>query len=451
MVQTHLPLPDLTFTPFDAKQTDEWFKQSDEKSKDLSLGNDCLLDVAMSPFSFENSPPLTPRLAPSPQLETTSKHMAVDDDLFEAEPTTPRLDGTSRMPTWRSSDSGYGGGERSNKTVKGPRDLISSDKPLKKADSGYSSNVSLRSFKKELSPAVPAKDAPEKTSRAASGTITNGAQQEINVKRSLPAIPQDQTPSKPERQAPPIPSKTNAQNSYDNLLEITRPSPPPSAAAEKRAAALPQPKEKKGQTAIPSRLNEAYSRESSPAVSEDSTRSSTSSSTSISTSSRWRNSLKFGSKRPKSDQSMVASEKQPEAAFTIQALRPTSVLLVSPPSSTALENLQSRVDEFPSNSFPNTLPLNTRLRRTGSKETLGTIFSVGSTEVREELSFARLQKGLPPVPSEPTIMENPASPGLERPEMIHRPRHRQSNSMNATLSAPVSKFKEQEKERSRWN
>jgi hypothetical protein len=150
-IDTQLPLlDDPAFKLFDFDATTELFKRTESPTKSLELANEYQEDIALSPFSFDHSPPVTPR------FQVTSKHTAVEDELFEPEPESPPLNATAdqdiqtRIP--RSFDSGYEGDRaelaaRAAARAKAPRELA--PKPLAKADSGYSSNVSLRSFKKK--------------------------------------------------------------------------------------------------------------------------------------------------------------------------------------------------------------------------------------------------------------------------------------------------------------
>jgi hypothetical protein len=388
-IDTHLPL-DASFALFDFDGTGKLFKSTESPTKAQELANEYIQDLALSPFSFENSPQL------SPGFKVTSKHTAIEDDLFEPEPDTPTLDLGIHMP--RSFDSGYGGGEPSSaptRAVKGPRELA--PKPLAKADSGYSSNVSLRSFKKDHPP-VPAKETPpvpppKPVSRVASSTYSVQSEATIRTKRSLPALPADEIPEPPFRQPPPVPAK---KQSFENSPRNIQPPPVPRKVAEQAYSAPPQsysaakPSQPKQQKMLPVPRVEAFVREESPANSEIST--------STNSSSRW---------RPNKISKRESQQRiQNEEVFTVQAFRtPSEPFRIPPPSQEARRKLEERVEAFPVACFPNTVAGTVGLRHSSSKETLGTIFSVGSAEVRAELSFARLQGALPPVPPMPTIIQ----------------------------------------------
>ncbi|KAK4165767.1 hypothetical protein QBC43DRAFT_28271 [Cladorrhinum sp. PSN259] len=132
--------------------------------------------VNFSPVPLELSQPL------SPQLQTTSKNTAMEDELFEEdvqpeysslEVLDVRLDTSAKsphIPPEPKSDSGLTRTD-SGFISTGSPSPESIHKPLTKADSGYSSNVSLRSFQskprdersqKEAPPPVPPKDFPQK-------------------------------------------------------------------------------------------------------------------------------------------------------------------------------------------------------------------------------------------------------------------------------------------------
>ncbi|KAH8648322.1 hypothetical protein BGZ60DRAFT_534999 [Tricladium varicosporioides] len=372
-IKTQLRVPDPSLALFD-------FQNKHSPTKSLELAKEYMQDLASSPFSFTYSP------VPSPKLEPTSKHMAVDDDLFAPEPTTPTIDPPVRQSTG-SFDSGYEPAESTG--PKGPREFI--PKPLAKADSGYSSNISLRSFKKDTGPPVPAKDAPqcpprETFPRIASSTYSESPS-EIQPERSLPALPTEFTPP-PSRQAPQVPPKQPASHQSAN-------GPAPD---------LPQKSEARPHIAELQRHNRQRSLPTPPRgerISQDlQTRASNESMFSKGAGTRGN---KVQKPRP---QTMQPSK--PTPIFTVQATpTPSEVIRVPPVPLETQQKLVERVEAFPGTCFPNTFSNFTPLKRSVSKETLGTIFSVGSAEVRDEISFARLQGKLPPVPA--SIPEHPAA------------------------------------------
>ncbi|KAL2062037.1 hypothetical protein VTL71DRAFT_6303 [Oculimacula yallundae] len=375
-----LEIPDPSFALFDFSATETLFRSTESPTKSLELANSYQQDIAMSPFSFDNSPPV------SPTLQVMSKHMAVEDDLFAPEPLTPAL--SERFP--RSFDSAYEGGPPA-RSVKGPRELT--PKPLAKADSGYSSNVSLRSFKKEPimgptgAPPTPPKDrvasstySEDWTSRVSSSTysiVSTSSAMTLRAQRSLPALPvEEQTLQHPLRQCPPEPRKqikTSEILLVSRKPDLTYPSVP-----APHLVVSPRDSKKKSTTPTSRVIQESPSSDISSSFS------------------RW------PSKKSKRPQPV-----QVEPVFTVQAFRsPSENLRIPAPSKEACRKLDQHVDQFPVAAIPNTYSGQLGMRRSSSKETLGTIFSVGSVEVREELSFARLQSSLPAVPTQPTIMED---------------------------------------------
>lgn len=409
-INTHLPLPE--FSQFK-------FTDAVSPTSSLDLARDYMNDLARSPFSFEESPPA------SPILEATSKHMAVEDDLFEPEPGTPEI---PKVRGHESFDSGYPAevvNSQDDRKVRGPRELT--PKPLAKADSGYSSNVSLRSFKGSHPPSIPVKEAPptppkpvrvpSSTYSVSSSSYSVNSEKTIRPQRSLPALPnEDNVPAQSSGQPPPIPPKNSDARDYAKLTpDASLPSKLPeqnrsSGQSSPRAVVKPQQKHGRSQSIpnIPSVARMAqyeYKPNYSPTSSEIPTSTSSSASTS-----KWRPRSKSRS------QSMLPPP--PIPVFTVQAFRtPSEQLRIPPVSAEAARRLEKRVDAFPVACFPNTERGSPNMRRTASKETLGTIFSVGSAEWKEELTYSRLQSSLPAVPVHESIPEVPT------PDPIPNRRH----------------------------
>lgn len=323
-------LPDLnrSLANFDFDYTHQLQQQmqmhSPTRSQDLA--NEYIEEIS-SPYSF------VPSRTPSPRLEPTSKHTALEDELFDAESLTPSL---SHAPS--TADSGYGGPSRKSSAV--------GKKPLAKADSGYSSNISLRSFKTNGSraPPVPAKDVPRtppRDLRDPSRAISYSGDENVE--------PSD---SHSNHHAP-----FNRQASEKSI-------PPKTPTKEQQAQAPRRP------SLADVRSYSKHSRSGSDpkplAVS------------------------KLSSKKAKPRPYSV----QPEMSqiFT-QSQRRDEPINAPPIPYEASRSLQDR-----DNSFHNFLP-----RRIGSRETLGTIFSVGSgyTDVPrgQELTKSRLQEALPAPPT----------------------------------------------------
>lgn len=373
----------------------------DSPSKTAELAQE-YRDLTISPFSFEHSP----------KLEARSKHMAAEDDLFEPEPGTPEV---TLFPPRKSIDSGFQPeeSEKAQNLGKGGKELPR--KPLAKADSGYSSNVSIRSFKK--APAVPAKEAPPTPpkgpmSRVASSTYSvasdagstkSGAT--IKAKSSLPALPKAdmlQSFGKP----PKVPMKKSFPN-----LRLEKTSRTTTTKSEKQILAKSK---NHGRSKSTTDLS------SSGLDGQRSRSSSGSDASSGASSSRWRRNSKS---------KVIVPLPQ---VYTCQATPSHAEQMNIPvPSAEASRHLEQRVDSFPVASIPN---LDPALRKSVSKETLKTIFSVGSAEYREELTMKRLQSALPPPPTpiaeEPRREDNDQRTHLPYPSVpipiSRKPIHRHS-------------------------
>ncbi|KAK4214099.1 hypothetical protein QBC37DRAFT_160508 [Rhypophila decipiens] len=163
--------------------------------------------IDFSPFSLDEDMKL-----PSPQLQTTSKATAQEDELFEEETQVEyssvevldvRLDpnaksdhgpasGNDKMASVERKDSGF-------VSISSPL-TTASHKPLTKADSGYSSNVSLRSFQSK-SQVVESPEGPVSTQPGLAPVAA--------LKSPSKIAPQREWVLDPQREAspPPVPPK----------------------------------------------------------------------------------------------------------------------------------------------------------------------------------------------------------------------------------------------------
>ncbi|KAI5925751.1 hypothetical protein F4810DRAFT_30697 [Camillea tinctor] len=180
---------------------------------------------AQGQFSSEvsQSPQLISSAAPkSFELQVTSKHTAAEDDLFEDEPqeydaevldvrVDPNAKSIPPRPRLSSNDRDPQAINRSDSGIVASPTSESSQRPLAKADSGYSSNVSLRS----LSTKMRGKEKKSPQPVPSVGTPTEKPHGEIpapvvtqNVTGNIP----DVTISAPEgnAQSPSLPEKTCA-------------------------------------------------------------------------------------------------------------------------------------------------------------------------------------------------------------------------------------------------
>ncbi|KAM7187921.1 hypothetical protein V8F33_010953 [Rhypophila sp. PSN 637] len=166
--------------------------------------------IDFSPFSLDEDIKL-----PSPQLQTTSKATAQEDELFEEETQVEyssvevldvRLDpnaksdhgpasGNDKMTSVERKDSGF-------VSISSPL-TTASHKPLTKADSGYSSNVSLRSFQSKSQ--VVERESTASPEGPASRTSQPGLALVADLKSPLKIVPQREWVLDPQREAPPPP------------------------------------------------------------------------------------------------------------------------------------------------------------------------------------------------------------------------------------------------------
>lgn len=392
-VNTHLPLPE--YSAFN-------FTNGHSTSRSVELAREYQESLVLSPFSFDESPPA------SPKLEATSKHTALEDDLFAAEPRTPEL---AEFQSPRSFDSGYQAEETLLARTKAARDLT--PKPLAKADSGYSSNVSLRSFKKEERtprPKTPVRAA-SSTYSVSSSIYSAASDTTIHPEQYVPEIiVQDVITAPPTRQAPPVPQKdTDVHRQSLPALQQTTPNRP--LTLQPVSPANANSIQQNGRTNSSPNYIEASKERPAPRSSPSGSEAST---TSSSSTSRWR--LKSNSRSTSAFQLP-----EPQPIFTVSASRVTDTQLnhnIPPVSPEAAKRLEERVDAFPLNCFPNTFDSTPMLRKSTSKETLGTIFSVGSLEGKDELTTARLHSFLPAVPA--TVLERPR-PAIESRRFTYQP------------------------------
>ncbi|KAJ8124460.1 hypothetical protein O1611_g9180 [Lasiodiplodia mahajangana] len=169
------------------------------------------LKLSLSPFSING-------IEPSPELQTTSKHTAIEDELFEdglpefdAEILNLRLDhdtkplaSSSSVPLEEGKQKGI---NRSDSGIAVSPTPGTSHKPLCKADSGYSSSVSIRSLSSKR----------------------NGQQEFSNPKNLEPISPQAPT-FENTSQSDKIPTRTNSTTTGSLDPEFQTPShdePPP--------------------------------------------------------------------------------------------------------------------------------------------------------------------------------------------------------------------------------
>ncbi|KAK0633629.1 hypothetical protein B0T14DRAFT_561212 [Immersiella caudata] len=165
---------------------------------------DYLANITFSPFSLENPLPL------SPKLETTSKTAAMDDHLFEDEAHTEYSsnevldvrEDASAKPKMEVDGNAEGRVSRTDSGFESTRSPSEySHKPLTKADSGYSSNVSLRSFQAKAQERELTLTLEKRSSQSSRGGVSVRSED----RRSLSFVSAASHPIPPQREAPPPP------------------------------------------------------------------------------------------------------------------------------------------------------------------------------------------------------------------------------------------------------
>ena len=359
---------------------------------------DYLAGITFSPFSLDKEN----NLPTSPQLQTTSKATALEDDLFEDEAQTEysadvlqaRRDASARLQgqsdgevvrTVSRTDSGFASARSASArsaSARSPSEY--SHKPLTKADSGYSSNVSLRSFQtkaqeRELTLSI--EKQPIQTSR--------GAVSASEEERSLSLISQ---PAPPQREAPPPPvppkdfppvsptqsrASTNTKKSASSV-DATKPSA--------KTKSVPAPI-----ISLPPRTNGPKSPESIPRT-PGSAKSARSARSDRSTSAL---SIGNGPNKPSKLQRLLSSARRPAAGpLTVHTTHVEDKAGIPAIGRDVEHKFQEHAGLFP------TTTRRLTLKPRPSLDTLKTIFSVGSLEASHEAANA--------VPSVPKVPESTA-------------------------------------------
>ena len=339
-------------------------KEGDKKE------NDFLAGIEFAPFSLDPG-------SKSPELQTTSKHMAVEDDLFEDDLTTEisshevldvRMDPNARkLPANTAkidtAQKGFRTVTRSDSGFVSSPTSEHSHKTLSKADSGYSSNVSLRSLRgskvadKELPPC------PVETARRPDVERSRSSTSSFLGDIRLPSPTLDLIIGEPDREAPPppLPPKDISPTSptYPRLTRLSRPHV---------AQLATTPAKKVRQPPAPLTSTQFRSSTSGPVSPVSAQLSPAGSDTSSSALS-----IGSGSHRPGKLQRLLSgtSMRGPPS------VHPTHAVDKTVPS--VPHEVEAKLIEH-----TGLFPITTKrlaLRPQPSKDTLGTIFSVGSAEV----------------------------------------------------------------------
>jgi hypothetical protein len=339
-----------------------------------------LAEISFTPFS------LTDRLPLSPQLQTTSKHTAIEDDLFSDEPNLEystvevldvRLDLNAKSQTAGSqldtqlslrsvtrTDSGF--------VSAGSPSSEAPLKPLTKADSGYSSNVSLRSFTTSRPQVADNEfrqtlDNNVSLSKSTFGPSTGSERQRhtpVRVSLERPPQPQREPPPPPvppKDAVPTSPSRFSGGSAFNKAI------------AGLKEARLSTPSSSGKSRHTPSPINSLHSSEALPRSPDSIPRTPKSASSDVSTSAL---SIGSGSNRPSKLQRLLSGARRsthsPLMVHVTHAL--DKAVIPSIP-----QDVETKLKEH-----AGLFPMGTKrlaLKPQQSKDTLKTIFSVGSMEI----------------------------------------------------------------------
>lgn len=313
-----------------------------------------LADIVFTPFSLKGA------LPSSPELQTTSKATALEDDLFDddsrdefspvevldvrqdpsAKPRQKDGQGSWEKPISRTDSGFISAGSPSERSYKA----------LTKADSGYSSNVSLRSFQakaqeRDLTLSL--------DKRSSNSTQRTGSLQSQN--RSLSNASSTSYSTAPEREAPPppVPPKDQPVHSRPRGSSGTAATPAPISTGRAREAGLKSP------DSLPRTPGSAKSGRSERSISALS--------------------LGSGANKPSKLQRFLSSARRPAAAPAVVHTAQVSETPSAPTTPRVVAPKPQEPADF--------LPLaKKRLapKARPSMDTLKTIFSVGSMEIGPE-------------------------------------------------------------------
>jgi hypothetical protein len=354
---------------------------------------DYLAEIHFSPFSITDSRPATP------ELQTTSKHTALEDNLFDVEDDAqteysaleilhvredsyakPRMMERPRPdPAQKStqsvarSDSGF---------ISSPTSEYShanSHKPLSKADSGYSSNVSLRSFQSSKPP-VPEKDFPPMPVATEPAAERSDSRSSFLGDFRLPSPTfitlEDVKLEAPSRMPPPPPPTPPKDVPSVSPTKLTHSAP----VAVQHIALMAAPPGSKRSRQVPAPIDSSRTSDGglhspeaqlSPASSDTSTSAL---------------SIGSGSHRPGKLQRLLSGAGM-RGPPSVHVTHPVHDTIPSVP-----HDVQQKLHEH-----TGLFPITTKrlaLRTESSKETLKTIFSVGSVEVAHAEDPHRLSRAM---------------------------------------------------------
>jgi hypothetical protein len=357
-----------------------------------------LHDVSQGP-----SPPSGQAQPTSPALQTTSKATAVEDQLFddEAQPEYSsievldvRLDLNAKPPHAKAEHDG----SSVTRTDSGFVSIASpvsevSHKPLAKADSGYSSNVSLRSLQTKPHVAdgqLPVAASEKQLSQSSSPRVAPVASEKESEPEVMhPLVPEGDSPP------PPVPPKDSARYSQPSLTKVARNSGSMHRQVEETRTNTVRP------TTHPLRsLITLPSGHRGPASPESEVRSPVSVRSSASSKSVSASSTGGGSQKPGRLQRLLSGVRRPTPEpLVIQSTHAVVQDSVPPIPREAEHKLQEHAGRFP------TTARRLALKSRSSLDTLKTIFSVGSMEA--SLDAVNSLQTVPP-----TVPESEGKEGL---------------------------------------
>ncbi|KAK3938430.1 hypothetical protein QBC46DRAFT_440611 [Diplogelasinospora grovesii] len=339
------------------------------------LAPEYLADLAFSPFSLEGSEPT------SPKLQATSKHTALEDQLFddEAQPEySPvevldvRLDPNAKAQHEHTTNSDLSSAKAFARTDSGFVSTTSpsseySHKPLTKADSGYSSNVSLRSFQ-------------QSRTQVAEKELTSSLEKQFSYSSPRRESFQSEAgtrPAAPQRDAPPPPPPKDLLPSSPVRAKanvIQRKSLP--AESQQKELLLATPNASSGKTRlIPSPISSARSSEAGPKSPDSIPRTPVSARSAKSDNSGSALSIGSASHKPSKLQRLLSGARRP-------ATGPLTVHTTHVTEKTGIPSIPHDV-EHKLHEHTGLFPITTKrlaLKSRASLDTLKTIFSVGSVE-----------------------------------------------------------------------
>lgn len=356
-----------------------------------------LAEMAFTPFSLAESRPA------SPQLQISSKHTALEDRLFEddeqaeydtAETLDVRLDPNARaIPTDVTEDAqravrGVARADSGFVSTASPSSE-SSHRPLTKADSGYGSNVSLRSFNNSKQP-TPDKEFSQSLDEKL--LLTKSSESNEHQPRSPVASTLAGHPSQPERTAPapPVPPKDYIPGSPSrgNGSGIGK---TPSSSVRSRKARLTTKSISRKSRHTPSPILSLRSSESAPKSPDSTPKTPLSAKSDTSTSAL---SIGSGSHKPNKLQRLLSGARRSSNG-------PPMVHVTHVVDKAAIPSIP-RDAETKLREHDGLFPMTTKrlaLKAQLSRDTLKTIFSVGS--------FEQSLDAVSGIPSVPTVSESP--------------------------------------------